>query len=413
MMAGPLSGVRVLDFTAIILGPLASQTLGDMGADVWKVEPPDGDMLRKVGPSRSPGMGPLFLHLNRSKRSIALDLRAEAARPALVRLIEKADVLMHNMRPKALGKLGLSYEEVARINPRIIHCGAFGFGQNGPYADRPAYDDLIQGAVGLPGLQAPPGGEPRYVSTAIVDRSVGLAMASAIGMALYAREKTGKGQAIEVPMFENMVQFVWSDHLYGKTFEPPLGPAGYPRMLDAERKPYRSADGYLSVIIYTDRHWSRFFELIGRTDLAQDPRYTTITGRVQNISFLYGFLAETFPTRTTAEWMDLLEKADIPAAPLLTADTLLSDPHLTATDFVQTVDHPTEGRLRTFGIPSSWSATPPGIARQAPLLGEHTIDIFRQLDLPEADIDAMLDAGVAIDGRAGMAAPSPAGGGKS
>ncbi|MCP1337032.1 CaiB/BaiF CoA transferase family protein [Futiania mangrovi] len=404
-MAGPLSGVRVLDFTAIILGPLASQILGDMGADVWKVEPPEGDMLRNVGPSRTPHMGPLFLHLNRNKRSIALDLRSEAARPVLARLIGEADVLMHNMRPKALAKLGLSYEDVCRINPRIIHCGAFGFGQTGPYADRPAYDDLIQGAVGLPGLQAPPGGEPRYVATAIVDRSVGLAMASAIGMALYAREKTGKGQAIEVPMFENMVQFVWSDHLYGKTFDPPLGPAGYPRMLDAERRPYRTSDGYISVIVYTDRHWQRFFERIGRTDLAQDPRYTTIKGRVENISWLYGFLAETFAARTSAEWLELLADVDIPAAPLLTADTLLSDPHLTATGFIQTVEHPSEGRLRTFGIPSSWSATVPEVARQAPRLGEHTVELCEQLGVPHNQIDALVASGAAIDGRAVSATP--------
>lgn len=400
-MAGPLAGIRVLDLTMNILGPLAAQILGDMGADVWKIEPPEGDTLRSVGPGRNPKMGPLFMHLNRNKRSVVLDLKAPAAKDVITRLLKRADVLLHNMRPQALDRLGLSYADACRINPRIVHCGAFGFGQKGPYADRPAYDDLIQGAVGLPVLQAGPGREPRYVVTALADRAIGMALASAVGMALYARERTGRGQAVEIPMFESMIQFVWSDHLFGETFDPPTAKPGYPRMLDSSRRPYRTADGYISVLIYTDRHWQRFFELIGKAEMGQDPRYTTITGRTAHIGWLYGFLAETFPARTTAEWMEILAAADIPAAPLLTAEMLLTDPHLATTGFLQTVAHPTEGAVRTFGIPSTWSATPPEIVRQPPRLGEHTREVLRELDYAAAEIEALLRARTAEDASTG------------
>ena len=395
-MAGPLAGIRVLDLTMNILGPLAAQILGDMGADVWKVEPPDGDTLRGIGKGRNPRMGPLFMHLNRNKRSIALDLKSAAAKDVLARLVGRADVLLHNMRPQALDRLGLSYADAARINPRIVHCGAFGFGQGGPYAARPAYDDLIQGAVGLPILQAEPGREPRYVASAVVDRAIGMALASAVGMALFARERTGRGQAVEVPMYESMVQLVWSDHLFGETFVPPTGSAGYPRMLDPERRPYRTVDGYISVLIYTDRHWARFFEAIGEPEMARDPRYSTITGRTEHIGWLYAFLARTFVSRTTDEWMELLTQTDIPAAPLLTAASLLTDEHLQATGFLRQVEHPTEGTIRSFGIPSSWSDTAPEIVRQAPRVGEHTVEVLRELDYSAAEVDGLLSSRAAV-----------------
>ena len=239
-MPGPLDGVRVVDLTTTVLGPFASQILGDMGAEVWKVEPPSGDTLRGVGPARSPEMGAYFLHLNRNKRSVVLDLKSEGGRSALQRMIVAAAVLLYANRPRAMARLGLSYERVAAINPRMIYCGAFGYGQRGPYADRPAYDDLIQGASGLAALQADRDGVPRYAAVTLADRVVGMAAASAIGMALYRREKTGTGQAIEIPTFETMVEFVMGDHLYGATFEPPVGSTGYPRLL--HRRPYRTSE---------------------------------------------------------------------------------------------------------------------------------------------------------------------------
>lgn len=384
-MSGPLAGIRVADMTMNVLGPYGSQLLGDMGADIVKIEPPEGDTLRGIGPCRNEGMGPYFLNLNRNKRSIALDLKKPDGRAVLDRIIDTVDVLIFSFRPKAMARLGLSYDEVAARNPRIVYCGASGFGQDGPYADRPAYDDLIQAAVGLPVLQARIPGEPVYVAAAIADRVVGMALSSAVGMALYHRERTGRGQAIEVPMFETMTEFVMGDHLYGATFDPPLGPPGYVRMTNPERRPYRTRDGHIGVLVYNDKHWGRFFELIDRPDMAADPRYATIAGRTENIEYLYGFLAETFAARTTREWETLLEQADIPAIALATPEDLLTDPHLEAVGFFRTIDHPSEGRLRGMAIPQRWSESQPDIRRPAPTVGEHTREILREVGYtPEA-----------------------------
>lgn len=280
-MTGPLDGVRVLDLTSNFMGPYASLLLADMGADVAKIESPHGDTTRGVGPARHPGMSAIFLHLNRNKRSLVLDLKDSRARTALRRMIRSADVLLHSLRPPAMAKLGLAYADTKDINPVLIHCGCFGFGQDGPYADRPAYDDLIQAAVGMPVLQSRKQGEPDYVATAIADRVVGMAASSAIGMALFHRERTGRGQEVQVPMFETFAHFVMGDHLYGHTFVPPIGDWGYARMMNADRRPYRTLDGYLGVNIYTDRHWQRFFAAVGRPDLAADPRFADIHGRTE------------------------------------------------------------------------------------------------------------------------------------
>jgi crotonobetainyl-CoA:carnitine CoA-transferase CaiB-like acyl-CoA transferase len=406
-VSGPLTGIRVIDMTMNVLGPYAAQILGDMGADICKVEPPEGDTLRGIGPARSKGMGPYFLNLNRNKRSLALDLKKPAGRDVLDRMLGQADVLLYSFRPRAMARLRLAYSDVSAANPRIIYCGAFGFGQNGPYADRPAYDDLIQAAIGLPVLQARDPDEPTYVATAIADRAVGMMAATCVGMALYHRERTGKGQAVEIPMFEFMTQFVMGDHLYGMTFEPPLAKAGYPRMLDPHRKPYKTKDGYLGVLVYNDKHWSRFFALADRPDMARDPRYTTIAGRTQNIGFLYAFLAETFTTKTTAEWVRLLGEADIPAAPLNTPEGLIEDPHMRATGFFKLVDHPSEGKIRMMGIPHQWSESKPEIRHHVPRLGEHTVELLREYGFAAGEIDKLLSERIAIGaGEPKMRAPA-------
>jgi formyl-CoA transferase len=389
-MSGPLEGVRVVDMTMNVMGPYAAQILGDMGADVCKVEPPEGDTLRGVGPSRSKGMGPYFINLNRNKRSLALDLKKEQGSAVLRRLLRQADVLLYSFRPKAMERLGLSYAEVAALNPRIIYCGTFGYGQSGPYADKPAYDDLIQTAIGIPVLQARGLGEPTYIALAIADRAVGMMGASAIGMALYYRERTGKGQAVEVPMFESMAEFVMGDHLYGKTFDPPLGPTGYVRMMDKNRKPYRTSDGHVGVLVYNDKHWKRFFTAVGRDDMAGDPRYVTIAGRTENIGFLYDFLAETLMTRTTEEWLAFFRENDIPAMRLTTPDELLEDEHMAAIDFFKTVDHPTEGRIRMMDIPQTWSASQPGIGSLAPRLGQHSAEVLASYGFSKPEVAALL-----------------------
>ncbi|MBB5406358.1 formyl-CoA transferase [Paraburkholderia sp. HC6.4b] len=392
-MAGPLSGVRVLDMTSNIMGPYASLLLADMGADVCKIESPEGDSTRSVGPARNKGMSVTFLHANRNKRSVVLDLKKDSGLAALKRMVSTSDVLMYSLRPKTMGKLGLAYEDVCNMNPRLIYCGAFGFGQRGPYADRPAYDDLMQAAVGMPVLQARKSGPPQYVASAFADRVVGMAMSNAIAMALYYRERTGRGQAVQVPMFETFAHFVLGDHLYGHTFVPPIGDWGYERMMSPERKPYRTLDGHIGVSVYTDRHWQRFFEIAGRPEMAADPRYGTLPARMQHVVELFEFLAQIFETRSTDEWLRLLIEADIPIVKMNTPETLLDDEHMKAVSFFSVQEHPTEGSIRTLGIAQEWSESTPEMRYPAPRLGEHTVEVLREYGLAQQEVEAALRDG--------------------
>lgn len=388
---GPLSGLRVIDMSSVLMGPYATQMLGDFGADVIKVESPDGDLVRQIGPGRHPSMGPLFLNANRSKRSIALDLKRPECRDALLRLCRYADVLVYNVRPKAMARLGLSYEDVSQVNPRIIYAGMFGYAQNGPYADRPAYDDLIQGASTLPYLFSRVNeGKPRYVPSAVADRVVGLVAASAILASVVERNASGKGQRVDIPMFETMVSFVLGDHLGGLTFEPPLDQGGYARQLSADRRPYQTRDGHICALIYNDGHWKRFFAAIGRPEMPEaDPRYRNFVSRMAHIDQVYGELAEIFLTRTTAEWMTLLEAADVPAMPMYDFHGVMQDPHLVATDFFRTVEHPSEGTIRQMAVPAQWSRTPAIPDRLAPRHGEHAREILAEAGFTDDEIAAL------------------------
>lgn len=399
-MPGPLQGVRILDLTSNFMGPYASLLLADMGADVCKVESPEGDTTRKVGPSRNPGMAVIFLHLNRNKRSLVLDLKTPGGLEALRRMLQSADVLLHSLRPKTMAKLGLAYEDVRQLNPRLIYCGAFGFGQNGPYADRPAYDDLIQAAVGMPVVQSRKAGPPTYVAMAVADRVVGMAASNAVAMALYRRERTGEGQAVEVPMFETFAHFAMGDHLYGHTFVPPIGDWGYARMMTPDRRPFRTVDGYVGVQVYTDRHWQRFFAIAGHPEMAADPRFSDIHARTRHIGTLYEFLAKTFEMRPSAEWVRLLSGADIPVIEMNTPETLLSDPHMEAVGFFAQQDHPTEGRLRTIGIPQRWSESQPEQRYPAPVLGQHSAELLAEYGFSPEDIDRLSRSGGTLAGAA-------------
>ena len=389
---GPLAGFRILDLSTVLMGPYATQLLGDLGADIVKVEAPEGDILRRVGPGRSPGMGGMFLTGNRSKRSIVLDLKRPAGREALLRLAKHADVLLTNIRPAAMERLDLGYEAVAAANPAIVYVGLFGYGQDGPYAARPAYDDLIQGATGLPALAGvASGAEPRYAPVTLADRVVGLHASTAILAALLHRSRTGVGQRVET-----MAGFMLGDHRSGLVFDPPLDEGGYARLLAPDRRPYETLDGHVCALIYTDGHWRRFFDLVGRPEMLVDPRFADHSARTRHIRAIYAEVADILRTRTTAEWLNLLEQADIPCSPLNGIADLLADPHLEQVGFFQMVDHPTEGRIRTLRIPPVWSASPPEPAFQAPNLGEHGRVLLTEAGCSGDEIAAWVEAGALI-----------------
>ncbi len=399
-MTKPLTGIRVLDLTTVLMGPYATRVLGDMGADVIKVEAPGGDSVRGIGPMRNPGMGAIFLNVNQSKRSIVLDLKQSAGRDALLRLCTGADVVVYNIRPQAMARLGLSYAEVSKANPRIIFTGLVGYDQRGPHAARPAYDDLIQGAAALPSLaQAAGAPAPLYTALTIADYFAGMNGVSAILGAIIHRTNTGKGQEILIPMFETLAQLVLAVHLQGETFDPPVGPMGYSRLLVRERRPYPTRDGYICAMLYNDKQCQSFFKLIGRADLLDDdPRFADITMRTRHIGELYALVAEKMSERTTAEWEALLTKADIPVLPLQTLEGLIADPHLVQSGFFELIDHPSEGRLRAMRTPGTWSESQPAPSRHAPRLGEHSIEVLREGGLEEHEIEALVGAGVTHDG---------------
>ena len=395
-MPGPLSGVRVLELTSIILGPWGAQLLGDMGADVIKVESPDGDPMRDVGPRQNPGMAAVYLNVNRNKRSLVLDLKQAPARDALLRLVEGSDVFLHALRPPAIARLGLAYEDLAPLNERLIYCGTHGYSKKGPYGDRGAYDDLIQGGSGLSALLGRATGTPAYMPTVMADKTSSMAVALAISMALFAREKSGRGQEVEVPMFETMVAFTMIEHLFGETFVPALGPAGYPRTLSPHRAPYETKDGHIGVLPYNDRQWRSFFEVVGRTDMAGDERYATMASRLENIDSIYSELRTAMATRSTADWLTDLVAANVPATAINDLDDLFEDEHLKAIDFWRTFEHPTEGTLRMPDVFTHFSETPGGLHRGPPRHGEHTAEVLAEGGLSGAEIAALCDSGAAI-----------------
>jgi crotonobetainyl-CoA:carnitine CoA-transferase CaiB-like acyl-CoA transferase len=389
-MPGPLDGVRILDCTSVVLGPWAAQQLGDLGADVIKIEPPEGDTTRQLGPKRNPNMAAFYLGCNRNKRSLVLDLKQTAGQRALFRLAERADVLMHNFRPEPAARLGLSYEMFERINPRLIYVAMYGYRAAGPYGNKAAYDDIIQAGAGFASLQTAVADTPRFMPSIVADKTSSNGVVSAVLAALYARERLGVGQSVEVPMFETLVSFVMVEHLYGEAFVPALESAGYKRILNPQRRPYATKDGYLAILPYTDGHWREFCGLIGRRDLLEDRRFTGIANRLANIEAYYGLLGEIAATRTNAEWLELLGSSNVPHGPVNTLHSLLSDPQLEATGFWKVVDHPTEGKLRMSDIPPRFSKTPPEIRRLQPRLGEHSVEVLREAGLSDMEIDAML-----------------------
>lgn len=375
---GPLAGVRILDLTSVFMGPLATVCMADLGAEVIKVESPDGDMVRPVGPGGEDGLGAIFQHLNRNKRSVVLDLKSPDGLNALLELAQTADVLVYNIRPAAMTRLGLGWERLHALNPRLIFAGVFGYSQRGAYAAEPAFDDLIQAATGLAhAIGKTTGGPPAYVPVTVADRAVGYYAFGAISAALFSRERTGVGQRVDIPMFETMTSFVMGDHLYGHTYDPPQGDYSYPRLTAKTRKPYPTQDGYVCCTVYTDAQWRAFLGLAGRAEMFDsDPRFKDLGTRTKNIEALYGLVEDILQTRTTADWREALRPHGVPIFPVHDFDSLLEDPHLTSIGFFQSGKDARGQDIRTMACPSEWSGGLPGVHSPAPLKGQHTDDIL-------------------------------------
>ena len=392
---GPMAGIRVLDLTSVMLGPYATQMLGDYGADVVKIEAPEGDSTRRTGPAMEAGMAATFIGANRSKRSIVLDLKQAAARAVLLLLASEADVLIYSMRPQKMEALGLAPRVLRQSNPRLIVVGVHGFAENGPYAGRPAYDDIIQGLSGLASLNELQGGEPAYLPTVVADKTSGLFAVQAVLMALVGRATSGEGCFVEVPMFEAMVNFTLVEHMYGAHFQPPLSPPGYPRLLTPWRRPYRTLDGYVCIVPYSDQHWRRLFTEANQPGLLDDERFAGLSARTRNIDALYAELAKCVALRSTAGWLEACDRLDIPAAPLHRLADLQADPHLAQTGYFLTLQDPKMGPLVMPSAPLRFDGATPA-PTLPPRLGEHTVEVLRQAGLDAARIKGLLDTGAAI-----------------
>ncbi len=389
-----LRGVRILDLTTIVLGPYATQILGDFGADVVKIESPNGDLFRAARPGRSDTMGAAYLNCNRNKRSLVIDLKSDKGKTLLAEMIKGADVLVHNMRGKAADKLGINFERVHEINPRLVYCTAPGFGSDGPYADDPAYDDVIQAASGLAALNTNDAGEPRFITSILCDKVSALHFALAVLAGLQGRDRTGEGSYIETPMFESVVHFLLLEQMAGRLFEPAEGDLIYSRLSSPYRKPYRTRDGFIGLLPYTSKHWIKFLKFIGQDELAGQEWVSNATSRSERINELYQAVSKTIPSKTTKEWIAIFRELDIPCAPVNSFADLFDDPHLNAVGFFENIEHPTEGKLVVPKSPFNVKNCKPEKDRPAPGLGEHGADVLADYGISQDQIDELFRDGV-------------------
>jgi crotonobetainyl-CoA:carnitine CoA-transferase CaiB-like acyl-CoA transferase len=389
-LSQPLSGIRVLDLTSVLFGPYATQILGDFGADVIKIEAPAGDPTRGIGPRRNDGMAAAFLGCNRNKKSVQLDLKRPAARDALWRLIETADVFVHNIRPQKVAALGFGPDPVTTRNPKIVYGALHGYLEEGPYAGRPAYDDVIQAESGIAGAFLARDGKPAFAPSVIADKSAALIATTGLLAAMFQRLRTGKGVYMEIGMFESMAAYTLMEHQYGQSYSPPLGDAGYPRVISRERKPYATQDGYICMLAYTDKQWRSFWELTGKRELIDDPRFQSLATRTKHIDVLYAYAGELVATQTSAYWLEVLSKAEIPCGKINTFDDLRSDPHLRQTELFRRYTHPSEGELDILDSGLRLNGEKLPIRQHQPKLGEHSESVLRDAGLSPAEIAAAL-----------------------
>lgn len=386
----PLKALRILDLSTVVMGPYASHILAEMGADVVKLEPPAGDQVRHYRPQRSQSMSGMFLSLHRNKRSIVLDLKSADDRAVLARLSRNFDVVLHNFRPNVAERLGATYAALSAANPKIIVCKIYGFGEGGPYADRPAYDDVIQASSGLSHLFQKVHGVPQYVPSMVCDKIVGMQTATAI-LAAYTRRLTSdEGGEVEVPMFETMVAFNLAENLSAAAFVPPKAQIGWARNISPMRKPFKTKDGFCCLLPYSNRNWQDFLTFVGRPEVAADPAYATLADRAQRIDELYRIVEAAAVNNTTAEWLAFCESKGIPAAAVNSLDALWTDPHLQAVGLLEQTTHPTEGAYRMYRSPVKFDGQATVLRRHAPNLGEHTGEVLREAGFSEQEIKVIL-----------------------
>ena len=392
----PLAGVRVIDLTAIVFGPLATQVLADYGADVIKVEPPEGDILRHAGAARRPGMGAIFLNCNRGKRSVALDLKTAGGRAALARLIAGADVFVHNMRRGAIARLGFAPADLLARHPRLLYCAGTGFPESSARRDDVAIDEIVQAASGLAALNAGPDGAPRLVPSVLADKTAGLALACAILAGLVRRAATGRGGLIDVPMYDTFAAFTLAEHLQGETYRPALGGVGYARVLPEARRLYRARDGHLTLTPYTAPQWQAFFRAVGRPEMAEDARVTDPVRRNRHIRELYDMVEALAPSRTVAEWLALAAELGVPAGRVAALADVAADPELERSGTIRAIEQPGDGPVRMLASPGLFDGAAQRHPGPAPRLGEHTRAALAETGMTAAEIAELVNAGAAI-----------------
>jgi crotonobetainyl-CoA:carnitine CoA-transferase CaiB-like acyl-CoA transferase len=395
-----MSGYKIIDMATVLMGPLATQIFGDYGADVIKVEPPEGDVMRHAGAMRNHAMGSMYLTTGRNKRSVVLDIKKPEGKAALLRLCETADVFIHNVRPEAMRRAGLDYEALRAVNPSIVYVSLLGFGEGGRYANRPAFDDIIQGAAGVCGLFQRAGHvEPPFIPWNVADRMTGITAAHATLAALLMRTHTGQGQAVDVPMFETVTQMVLGDHMGGMAFEPQAGESGYARLLTPGRRPYKTLDGHFVITPYTDKQFGALLGAIGRDDeMKTNPILRDMQTRQRHWPEIYELLAGVMAARTNAQWLEICSRGEVPCTPVQTLEDLVNDPHLNEVGMFCESDHPTEGRIREMRPPTRWSDADVSIRRHAPFIGEHSVEVLREAGFDEKTISSMIASGATLDG---------------